>query len=26
KVARGADPRSGRWQGLSKTECGLHAS
>jgi phosphoadenosine phosphosulfate reductase len=22
----GADPRSGRWQGLSKTECGLHAS
>ena len=20
-----ADPRSGRWQGLSKTECGLHA-
>lgn len=26
KVAEGADPRSGRWQGLSKTECGLHAS
>jgi phosphoadenosine phosphosulfate reductase len=26
KVADGADPRSGRWQGLSKTECGLHAS
>lgn len=21
----GADPRSGRWQGLNKTECGLHA-
>ena len=20
------EPRSGRWQGLSKTECGLHAS
>ncbi|ORV17905.1 adenylyl/phosphoadenylyl-sulfate reductase [Mycobacterium celatum] len=26
KPAREADPRSGRWQGLSKTECGLHAS
>jgi phosphoadenosine phosphosulfate reductase len=26
KPALGADPRSGRWQGLSKTECGLHAS
>lgn len=26
RVAEGADPRSGRWQGLSKTECGLHAS
>jgi phosphoadenosine phosphosulfate reductase len=26
KVAEGADPRSGRWEGLSKTECGLHAS
>jgi len=26
KVVEGADPRSGRWQGLSKTECGLHAS
>ena len=26
KVAEGADPRSGRWQGQSKTECGLHAS
>jgi phosphoadenosine phosphosulfate reductase len=24
KPAPGADPRSGRWQGLSKTECGLH--
>ncbi|MBU3749073.1 MAG: phosphoadenylyl-sulfate reductase [Mycobacterium sp.] len=22
----GADPRSGRWQGLTKTECGLHVS
>ena len=26
KPAEGADPRSGRWQGRSKTECGLHAS
>jgi phosphoadenosine phosphosulfate reductase len=26
KPADGADPRSGRWQGRSKTECGLHAS
>jgi phosphoadenosine phosphosulfate reductase len=26
KPADGADPRSGRWQGLPKTECGLHAS
>lgn len=26
KPAEGADPRSGRWQGLTKTECGLHAS
>jgi phosphoadenosine phosphosulfate reductase len=26
KPIEGADPRSGRWQGLSKTECGLHAS
>ncbi|MEU6646496.1 phosphoadenylyl-sulfate reductase [Saccharomonospora sp. NPDC046836] len=25
KVAPGADPRSGRWAGNSKTECGLHA-
>jgi len=24
--AEGADPRSGRWAGQSKTECGLHAS
>jgi phosphoadenosine phosphosulfate reductase len=26
KPVDGADPRSGRWQGLAKTECGLHAS
>jgi phosphoadenosine phosphosulfate reductase len=26
KPVEGADSRSGRWQGLSKTECGLHAS
>jgi len=26
KPLDGADPRSGRWQGLAKTECGLHAS
>ena len=26
KPLAGADPRSGRWQGRSKTECGLHAS
>ena len=26
KPVEGADPRSGRWQGQSKTECGLHAS
>jgi phosphoadenosine phosphosulfate reductase len=26
KPAEGQDPRSGRWQGLTKTECGLHAS
>lgn len=26
KPILGADPRSGRWQGLAKTECGLHAS
>lgn len=24
RVAPGADPRSGRWAGLAKTECGLH--
>ncbi len=24
RVAPGADPRSGRWAGLSKTECGIH--
>lgn len=23
-VAPGADPRSGRWRGLTKTECGIH--
>lgn len=26
KPVVGADPRSGRWQGRSKTECGLHFS
>ena len=26
KPVEGADPRSGRWQGLAKTECGLHPS
>jgi phosphoadenosine phosphosulfate reductase len=26
KPEPGADPRSGRWQGLAKTECGLHTS
>ncbi len=26
KPVEGADPRSGRWQGHAKTECGLHAS
>jgi phosphoadenosine phosphosulfate reductase len=26
KPVEGADARSGRWQGLNKTECGLHAS
>ena len=25
KPIDGADPRSGRWQGQTKTECGLHA-
>ena len=24
RVAEGEDPRSGRWKGSSKTECGLH--
>ena len=24
RVAPGADPRSGRWAGLDKTECGIH--
>ncbi|MDH6245863.1 phosphoadenylyl-sulfate reductase [Mycobacterium sp. OTB74] len=26
KPAEGSDPRSGRWAGQAKTECGLHAS
>ncbi|MFZ2510092.1 MAG: phosphoadenosine phosphosulfate reductase family protein, partial [Gordonia sp. (in: high G+C Gram-positive bacteria)] len=26
KPAPGADPRSGRWAGSAKTECGLHVS
>ncbi len=26
KPAEGADPRSGRWRGQGKTECGLHVS
>ena len=26
RPVEGADARSGRWQGLNKTECGLHAS
>jgi len=26
KPVPGTDPRSGRWQGLSKTECGLHST
>ncbi|MTE12422.1 phosphoadenylyl-sulfate reductase [Nocardia aurantiaca] len=26
KPEPGSDPRSGRWAGLAKTECGLHAS
>jgi phosphoadenosine phosphosulfate reductase len=26
KPAPGADPRSGRWQGQAKSECGLHGS
>jgi len=25
RVAPGADPRSGRWAGLAKTECGIHS-
>ena len=25
KVAQGEDPRSGRWKGWDKTECGIHA-
>ena len=24
-VDEGEDPRAGRWRGLGKTECGLHA-
>ena len=26
RVAAGADPRSGRWAGTAKTECGIHRS
>ncbi len=26
KVAEGEDPRSGRWRGWDKTECGLHSA
>lgn len=26
KVAEGEDPRSGRWRGWDKTECGIHVS
>jgi phosphoadenosine phosphosulfate reductase len=26
KPELGADPRSGRWQGMAKTECGLHSA
>jgi len=26
RVAPGADPRSGRWAGLGKTECGMHTT
>ena len=26
KVAPGEDPRSGRWRGWDKTECGIHAA
>jgi phosphoadenosine phosphosulfate reductase len=25
RVEPGADPRSGRWAGTGKTECGIHA-
>jgi phosphoadenosine phosphosulfate reductase len=25
RVAPGEDPRSGRWSGTGKTECGIHA-
>jgi phosphoadenosine phosphosulfate reductase len=25
RVEAGADPRSGRWAGTGKTECGIHA-
>jgi len=25
RVAKGADPRSGRWAGTAKTECGIHS-
>jgi phosphoadenosine phosphosulfate reductase len=25
RVELGADPRSGRWAGTGKTECGIHA-
>ena len=25
KPLPGADPRAGRWAGIAKTECGLHA-
>ena len=25
RVAPGEDPRSGRWAGTSKTECGIHS-
>ncbi|MCR9110389.1 phosphoadenylyl-sulfate reductase [Marivita sp. XM-24bin2] len=26
RVAKGEDPRAGRWRGLGKTECGLHSN
>jgi phosphoadenosine phosphosulfate reductase len=25
RVAAGADPRSGRWAGTAKSECGIHS-